>query len=219
MSRELFEEIPALVPLSFFAVGADLLYAEQLPESGAKRKKFELPDTTSFRDQEKFALFYMSWHESGINLSVEVERPLVESVYPKFAAGDALELFFDTRDLKNAGFMTRFCHHFLILPEAVQGVQAVELTRFRTDDSHPHCDGADIKVLVNERPSRYTMDIFIPASCLHGYAPLEIGKLGFAYKVHRYKGKVQDFAPATAHYLVEQQPALWSSLNCIKEKR
>ncbi len=218
MTEKVFEHLPSLSPLSFFAVESDLRQGEKKEISGLKRRHYHIPETTDYSGQENFASLYMGWSGTGITASIEVSLPLGKSHYPSLPRGDAVELFFDTRDLKSAGFATSFCHHFLFLPAPEGEISAVELTRFRTEDSHPHCSSEDLEIQVARESGSYTANIFIPAHCLHGYDPKEFRRLGFAYRIHRTKGLPQEFAPVSTHYPIEQQPSLWSTLHLVDKE-
>jgi hypothetical protein len=122
----------------------------------------------------------------------------------------------DTRDVKTAGFNTRFCHHFFFLSEPVEGLVAGEITRFRTEDTHELCDPQDLKVISSRKKNSYTMNLFIPGSCLYGYDPDQFNRLGFTYRLNRAHGFPQHFSVVSEDYQIEQQPSLWSSLRLIK---
>jgi hypothetical protein len=145
-----------------------------------------------------------------------VSQAFQRVTYPDIARGDSVELFFDTRDVKTSGFNTRFCHHFFFLPEAVDGHQAGEITRFRTEDIHELCDPKELKVKSQLKSNSYQMQIFIPAHCLHGYDSEQFDRLGFTYRINRPDGPSQHFSVVTDDYQVEQQPSLWSSVRLVK---
>lgn len=216
MTLEIFEQLPALAPLDFFALEGELNYVKASPSLKEMRKKFLLPDMSPFLAEEKFAEVALAWSESGIYICIFVDRPFEEASYPRFNEGDAVELFFDTRDLKTAGFATRFCHRFVFLPQPVQGISAQEITHFRTEDTHPLCDPADLQITSEIGKKDYSMQIFIPAHALHGYDPASFEKIGFTYRIHRAKGAPQHFALSSQHFSIEQHPRLWASFKFIK---
>jgi hypothetical protein len=161
--------------------------------------------------EDHFADVALAWNEGGIEVQVQVHQPFEGAFYPKFEEGDAVELFIDTRDLKEAGFPTRFCHHFLILPQEVQGVRALELTRFRNEDSHPLCDPEAIDVKAEMTSREYTLRISLPAEILYGYDPKTFDKMGFTYCIHRPKRESQHFSVSSKYVQVAQYPSLWAS--------
>ena len=197
----LTEKIPPLAPLYFFGLKIEL----------KRGKKTKLPDTSDFLGEERFANVLLGWTEDGLFGEVDVLKPFEEAVYPDYEAGDALELFIDTRDLKEAGFPTKFCHHFLILPYEVQGVQALELTRFREVEQRPLCDPSQIKVKTESSRRGYTVKWELPAAVLYGFDPKAFDRLGMSYSIHRPKQPAQNFAASSQFVSVAQNPSLWAS--------
>lgn len=204
------EKFPPIAPIHFFRLSVDLKYGKEITRK-LWGKGYQLPDTSSFLAEDHFADVALAWHEGGIEVQVQVHQKFEGSVYPKFEEGDAIELFIDTRDLKEAGFPTRFCHHFLILPQEVQGVRALELTRFRNEDSHPLCDPEAIRVKAEMSTRDYTLQIHLPAEILHGYDPKAFDKMGFTYAIHRPKRPSQHFAVSSSYVQISQHPSLWAS--------
>ncbi len=204
-------EISPLAPIHFFCLHVEVPYGKKVPP-----KKSLLPDTTELLGEDCFADMGMTWHEEGLFIRMHAHKKFEEVSYPKFSEGDALELFFDTRNLKEAGFPTRFCHHFLILPQEVQGVRALELSRFRGEESHPLCDPEKIEVLFRESSKEYFLDLHFPAEILHGYDPQVCDRLGFTYTVHRFKGNPQNFAVSSDYVSIAQNPSLWASCELKK---
>jgi hypothetical protein len=216
MNVEVLEELPPLAPLDFFALEAELPYAESSVAFHRKRGRFLLPDLTEWQGEEHFADVSLAWNEAGLFADLLVHKPFEEASYPRFADGDAVELFFDTRDLKTAGFATRFCHQFVFLPSAVQGILAQEISHFRTEDTHPHCDAAELQVTAEMGKKSYALRIFIPAHCLHGFEPASFGRIGFTYRIHRFNGAPQHFGLNPEYFSLEQHPRLWMSFTLIK---
>ena len=121
----------------------------------------------------------------------------------------------DTRDLKSAGFNTRFCHHFYFLAQAVEGQQAGEITHFRTEDRHPLCDSQALECQIKSSSKDYILQIFIPSQCLYGYDPKQFDRLGFTYRINRVGGHPQHFTVVSEEYQIDQQPSLWGSLRLV----
>lgn len=207
------ENVVALNPVNFFQISFDC------PHKGVKDKfspKNALPDTSSLCNEDSFAQVYLGWNLEGIEAQVTIREAYTQSVFPDVTAGDSVELFIDTRDVKTSGFNTRFCHHFFFLPEAVDGRIAGEMTRFRTEDTHELCDPSELKVSAQLKANSYVLQIFIPSSCLHGYDPEQFSRIGFAYRINRAQGSSQHFSVVTEDYQLEQQPSLWSSVKLVK---
>ena len=115
-----------------------------------------------------------------------------------------------------AGFITRFCHHFVFLPKPVDGICAQEITAFRTDDRHELCDASLLHVEGDFQKRSYSLKIFIPAECLHGYDPSSFDRLGFSYRIHRFGGDPQHFTLSSEYFVIEKEPSLWCS--CVMKK-
>ncbi|MGR3912452.1 MAG: hypothetical protein QRY71_03995 [Candidatus Rhabdochlamydia sp.] len=204
-----------LAPMHFFTLHHRIPYLEKGKDI-PMGKKYQLPSTESFLGEDHFAEAYASWNESGIKLRFIVSKPFETAVYPQFTQGDAIELFVDTRDLKDTGFATRFCHHFLILPQEVQGVRALELSHFRAEDSHPLCEPDLIITQFMESSKEYFVEITLPVEVLYGFDPTQFDKLGLTYTVHRPKGKPQHFTLSSSYVTIGANPSMWSSCHLIK---
>ncbi len=203
-----------LLPINYFSLECDCYY---LPSNEkVAQKKYMLPSTAELNCEDSFAELFMGWNEEGLSLAIKVKQKLQESCYPNPEEGDSVELFLDTRDIKSAGFNHRFCHHFVFLPQSVDGVHAAEITHFRTEDIHELCDSHDLKVKVTEKKSSYEMEIWVPAKCLHGYDASQCDRLGFSYRVNRCGRDPQHFSLHSAEYQVVQNPSQWSRMRLIR---
>jgi hypothetical protein len=210
------EEFAPLTPINFFQLSADCHY---LPPTTSfptlikqNAKKYLLPDTSHLCSEKAFAEVSLGWNEEGLEAFVKVNRPFKRACYPEVVRGDSVEFFIDTRDVKTTGFNTRFCHHFFFLAEGVDGKFCGEITRFRTEDSHPLCDSNELKVKSLMQSTDYTLNIFIPRHCLNGYDPNQFKRLGFTYRINQAEGFSQHFTVVTEDFPIEQQPSLWGSL-------
>ncbi|MCP5469485.1 MAG: hypothetical protein H7A36_03150 [Chlamydiales bacterium] len=194
----MLEDLVPLEPLHFFDIELDVGKEETL-----------LPDFL----ETGLAKVYMWWAHNGVHLRFEIARVFDQ---PHFPAGDCIELFFDTRDVKSAT-ITRFCHHFFVLPEKVDGEQAGEVTRFRTEERHPLASPDALKVHSKKEKGKRIVGIFVPKEALYGYDPSQFGRLGFTYKVVGQDGKTQVLSASSEDFSVEQHPQLWASLILIKD--
>lgn len=199
--------LPSLYPETFFSSSVKGYKADKLG-TGWNKRKFLLPDTSLVLSEEKFADVYFFWNEQGIGICSEVEVGFTDCFYPKFQEGDCLEIFIDTRDLKNANVIGRFCHHFVFLPVEVQGVRAMEVTHFRNEDKHPLADSSLLFVDVELGKKRYKISTFIDRQALFGYDPMAFSRLGVAYRIRRMHAPAQHFPTS----FLERQPSLWTTI-------
>lgn len=218
----MFEDKPIqLTPAGFFALGFD---CRRLPAAAKGSDphpmpsfpKYALPDTSFLCHEKSFAEVAMGWSEDGLAFQAKVKASPIQSSFPSIENGDSIELMIDTRDLKSAGFNTRFCHHFFFLPQTIEGHTAGEITRFRTEDIHPLCDPSDLYSQAKVAGKEYAVKIFIPAKCLLGYDPRQFDRLGFTYRINRFSGASQHFSVVTEEYPIDQQPSLWSSIRLVE---
>lgn len=208
----LSEDFNYLRPVSFFQLTGHVRYCDP-KNKGALSAKYRLPRTEFLCGEDGWADVAIGWNEQGLRVQLETSCAFEHAVYPRIQDGDSLELFIDTRDIKNSGFNHRFCHHFFLLPKKVDGHQAGEITRFRTEDAHELCDG---KALVVEQLGKRKWQLFIPNHCLFGYDPDQFQRLGFSYRLNRRGGATQHFTASSQELAVEQQPALWSSQRLVQ---
>ena len=213
MKNDVLERVAPLLPIDFFALGFSIPYVKK-----PFTKLAPLPDTSELLNEESFAKLFLGWSEEGIFVELRVSQEFQEAHYPNFAGGDSLELFFDTRDVKSAGFATRFCHHFVLLPQEVQGIQVQEVTHFRSEDTHPLCDSHQIDLQTDFGKSHYQLRVHFPPETLHGFDPNVCHRLGFTYKVNRTHGDPMHFSVSSHNLNIAQQPSLWVSLQLEAKK-
>lgn len=210
------DSIP-FTPINFFQISLDcrkINSTSQAPFALNQKNisRHLLPETGSMTGEICFGDVAIGWSFEGIELYVMVKQPYLKSCYPNYDKGDSFELCIDTRDVKTSGYNTRFCHHFVFLPEAVEGLQGVELTKFRTEDAHELCNPKDLQVKATFKSDYYILQCFIPAHCLSGYDPEQFERLGMTYRINRSSGRPQHFAVVAEDYKFQEQPSLWASL-------
>jgi hypothetical protein len=202
-AKAFLENMDPFFPADFFTCNAEVQYGKE---------GFLLPDVSELLGEEKFIAFTLSWTEEEIAGSVLVKSPMTSSSFPDYDKGDAIEVFIDTRDNKKVGCPTRFCHQFVFLPFEVDGVTALEVTRFRPEDAHELCEASLLHTDVKKEKEGYSLFFTLPKDVLHGYDPLQFPRLGFAYKVHRYKKEAGHFPFSSKRFSPLQNPSLWASL-------
>jgi hypothetical protein len=213
----MFEDLPSLCPVQFFGINADC----QFLAKGALKtdKQYLLPSASELLNEEAFADVYAAWNFDKIKFLIDVHVPFKHVGDGDIRAGDSVELFIDTRDLKSKGTISRFCHHFVFYPGEVQGFYGREITRFRNDDTHRLCHPEDLTVTPKIKNSSYSLEIEIPAHCLTGYDPMTFPRIGFTYQINRADGLPQHFAVSSEEYVIEQHPATWGTLKLIESDR
>jgi len=210
----MFEEVPSLSVLSFFNVKDDIFYAKNSLE--ITDKKYLLISSAPFLAEEKFCDVHMGYNNHALYFHFKIDKPFEDVNITDFQKGDSVEIFIDTRDIKDKTIISQFCHHFVFFAEEVNGVMGKEITRFRTDEVHPLCSPKDLKVNAHFSKKSHILDIEIKSSALFGYDPTSFERMGFTYRVNRKGGDPQHFAVSSSEYKIELQPSLWSSLIFLK---
>ena len=207
--EESLDQISPILPIDFFTVTYGVQEGEW--KKGCQ-KKHRLPDFSDFLYENSFVHVRMGWNQKGLMFTVEIEKPFEECFFPEFRKGDSVELWIDTRDLKSAGFVTRFCHHFVFLPKPIENIQTKEVTTFRTEDRHELADLSECFVHSEFFRKSYQMEIALPSECIYGYDPVSFDRLGFAYRINGVKKEPNHFTVSSEYLHVEQHPNRWASL-------
>lgn len=197
------EKVLALHPSQFIAIAIDVV----------KDKECEV-SAVAFEGDAR-SVVKLRWNEKGVYISIHFDSAFQDVFYPEFTQGDAVEIFLDTRDMKQMGRMTRFCHHFLALPKKINGVQALELSRFRNEDAHEHCDPKDIGIKTEFAKKSFIVKMELPQEILYGYNPNEFRRLGFAYRIHRKGFEAEQFPLPMRAAPLEKYPGYWSTLHLL----
>lgn len=177
-----------------------------------------LPDLMSVEGLHTFANVYMSWDDSGLYFGVDVKNKTQYKLDPrKPTEGDCLELFIDTRDVKEHR-ANRYCHRFYFLPGGIGktikkpiGRQtAVEEAR----EQAPPCPEDAIEARLRVLKKSYQMEIKIPASGLNGFSPREFNRLGFTYLLHDAQRGTQSWS-SRADMGVDRDPSTWGTVELM----
>ncbi len=215
-AEALIGEMDSFYPADFFICKEPIFYSEDKSNFMKKGRKNNLPDFSDLLAEEPFFTLSISWNEDCLMGYAVVEKPFESSFFPDYAKGDSLEVFIDTRDNKEARFASSFCHAFVFFAKETEGALGAEVTRFRLEDSHPICDPADILVESTVEKESYKIFFSLPSAVLHGYDPSQFDRLGFACRVHRYKGPSGHFPVSSKAFDPLQNPSLWASLTLVK---
>lgn len=185
------DEISSISPLQFFSFSYPIPFAKKLPEKGLFIEPYLLPCMADFLGEEAFADCAICWNKSGLELAIKIDSKRKE--------GDQVELFIDTRDRKDLGFINRYCHHFLFT------TIGEEVTKLRADQTRKLASPHNLHVTIDENKIK----IRIEAEALFGFA--EATRLGFTYIIKNGE-QLQHFSVSSKDYAVASHPSLWASL-------
>ncbi|MCF7852460.1 MAG: hypothetical protein K9M07_04375 [Simkaniaceae bacterium] len=212
------EDLLPLSPAIFFDMTVEVPYAKDLDFKGAFKGKHLLLDLGEMLNEERFAQCAAAWSEHGLQFLYDVEVPFTCSEYPNFEKSDCVEICIDTRGLKDARAIHRFCHHFLVLAAADLDTSALEITRFRGEDKHELCEPSAIQVEREFHSKGYRLKVTLPSAILHGFDPIDVSLIGFTTVIHRAKGEPQHFHLSNRDFQVLLTPMLYANLHLTRPK-
>ena len=178
---------------AFFSFAAPCRYRGEAPrvdgDLGDWDSSFRLPDLLGLEGEKPFAELLMAWNDDGLYFAVSVAGKKSFTIDPKnYWQGDCLELWIDTRDVKDAHTANRFCHHFFFLPggSGRDGRKPIgrQTAIDRAREQAPPCPEEEIAVGLKRLKRSYRLEISLPAAGLHGFEPREFDRLGFNYVLH-----------------------------------
>ncbi len=165
---------------------------------------------------EPLADVYWGWNEDGFYVAFDVPcragRPRCD--IKRWWKGDGVRLCLNTRDAPEIKRATRFCHFFYALPLGggtdgklpVLGAHRMSHAK----EPPPPIDASRVKVAAIVERSRYSLELGIPAECLHGWNPVEHPRIGVFYKV-------KDLQRGSQHLTVDDElgwnvdPSTWAT--------
>ena len=175
----------------------------------------KLPDLMGVEGMQSFASLYMAWNDDGLYLGLEVKKKSRYKLDPKnFAEGDCLELFLDTRDLKETHRANRYCYHFYFLPggRGREGTKPIgrQTTIDNAREQAPPCPEEAIETGLRRLKRSYQMEIKLPTLGLHGFQPREFDRLGFTYLLHDSELGLQSWSAGRDQATTD--PSSWGTI-------
>ena len=212
-----------LLPQSFwFRLSVPCRRVDSVPKSAGKRlldmpDECRLPQTPLLDGLKPWADVRVAWNAKGLAIEVEAEGKL-DAVWsddrPEAFCG--MHVWVDTRDTRDVSRATRFCHRFDArvvrgkTQDAVQvSVQQKPIARAVADAPISHGDA--ILAKVERLKTKWRLELFLPAECLHGYDPETNRRLGFAYQVSDADRESQ-YLGVGREFPLGENPSLWSTL-------
>jgi hypothetical protein len=176
-----------------------------------------LPELMGVEGQRSFASLYLSWDEETLYLGLEVKGKSRYKIDPKnYWQGDCLELWIDTRDVKDSHRANRYCHHFYVLPggRGRDGLSPIarQVSIDRAREQAPPCPEESIQVALKRLKRGYQLELGLPASGLNGYQPREFNRLGFNYALRDAELGLQSWAASRE---LSADPSTWGTLELL----
>lgn len=217
--------IDAICRRAFFQFEITIGYRAPMPLIDGDVSKWDrrylLPPLVELEGTEPFADVYAAWNEDGLVVAFDVPRrpwPL-RSDPSQWWKLDGVRICVDTRDARENRRATRFCHFFYVLPTGggprgdrpVVGLHRMSRSREVT----PVSDVTAVKAATRQRRSGWGLEVAIPASCLHGWDPVEQPRIGFFYKI-------KDIYHGSQHLTVDDElgwnadPSTWATAVLVR---
>ena len=180
-------------------------------------ERHKLPDLGGLEGADSFAEVYLGWRDEGLYIGVDVQGKAGLKVEPKRPLkGDGIQVWVDTRDVRDAHRASRFCHHFFFLPGGGRrkGAAAGQVRIRRARSQGKPCEPQAITVVSKIRSSGYRLSAHLPADVLHGFDPEDNTRIGFTYRIADSFLGLQSWA-AEDPLPVSYDPSLWGTLQLV----
>lgn len=152
-------------------------------------RRFMLPALVELEGEEPFADVYAAWNDEGFLAAFDItgRRGALSCSEDEWWKHDGVRLCIDTRDAREARRATRYCHLFYFMPQGggrggklpLAGVHKMN----RAKELHAPIDSAELRVAAQVHRTGYSLEVFIPGTCLTGWNPAEHPRIGLFYKV------------------------------------
>lgn len=182
--------------------------------------KYILPQFNALEGKQPPVEVRMAWDESGLAMAFIVtgkKRPL-DCRVPLTDSGDSVQLWLDTRDMRQVHRAARSCHQFAIFPtgggrklnEAVLLPVPIHLAK-----ENPKNMEASYYFTRSEINTKgYILECVFPAESLTDFRPDDYPTLGIAWEIQdRDLGDITLSAPSPAPF--QSDPAFWCTLNLV----
>jgi hypothetical protein len=214
----------ALLPQAFwFRIAVPCQRVDDIPRPARLGRLLELPEATSLPDfmqlegQSSWAQVRVGWNPRGLGIAVLAEGTAPEQLDRARPEGFAAAvLCIDTRDTRNVARATRFCHRFRASLQPASGrgkldVKVVQQKISQATADSPLCDPERILARAELGPSRWMLEVFLPAEALNGFDVEVNRRIGFSYQISDHIRDDQFFTVGR-DFPMNENPSLWSTL-------
>ncbi len=206
---------------AFFNFSWACPYREEPPSTDGELQnwgeQFRVPDLMAIDGRVAFADVYAAWNERGLYFFANFRKAAAARVDGRRPLeGDGLQIWVDTRDVRNAHRASRYCHHFYFLPGKDKRKSRGGQVRIRHARAHAKlCEPEELPSACRVHGIGYGMEVHLPAEKLTGFDPEEIRRLGFTYVLKDQKLGRQ-YWTADEPLPVSYDPSLWGTIELVK---
>jgi hypothetical protein len=183
--------------------------------------EYALPDLSALEGQPGWADVRAGWSEHGLGLVITTrgkKRPAYCQP-SRMNESDGLRVWINTRHNAEVRRGTRFCHQFAILPfgrgkknaEPVVG----QLVLGRAREQAPTATEGLVAAESSLHGQNYRLAVFFDAAALNGWAPKDVGRIGFTYRLWDHEFGEQALSN-TEEMPIAEDPSLWAVLEFVK---
>ena len=179
-----------------------------------------LPNLSALEENEPPVDVYAAWNEAGLAFRFHIREKKQEPWCrpTRIEDSDGVQLWIDTRDVRNVHRAGRFCHRFVFLPS--DGTEAnkpiVEwLSIHRAKEQPTPIPVEELKVASEITADGYLLQVFLPAHVLTGFDPEDHRVLGLNYAVRDRELGGHTLSPGPP-FPFEHDPSLWVGLELVK---
>ena len=159
---------------------------------------------------------YAAWSAEGLAFRFEV-REKKQDIWcrpSRIEDSDGVQLWIDTRDVRNVHRASRFCHRFVFLPtdgtdDGRPIAEWLSIHRAKEQPAPVHVE--ELKIASEITPDGYRMQVLLPAHVLTGFDPEDHRILGVNYVVRDRELGNHTLSPGPP-FPFEQDPSLWVGL-------
>ena len=204
---------------AFFAYSFPCPYRPDPPRIDGNLRDWDntcrIPDLMGLEGLKSYAVLYSAWNDEGLYFALQVRGKTRYKIDPRnYAQGDCLELWLDTRDLKDVHRANRYCYHFYFLPggSGKDGKAPIgrQTSIERAREQAPPCPEESIQVGLRRLKKSYQMEIKLPAEGLNGFQPQDFNRLGFTYLLHDVELGLQSWS-AGRELAAAEDPSTWGT--------
>ncbi|QDV33096.1 DOMON domain-containing protein [Tautonia plasticadhaerens] len=214
---------PPLIPPSFyFRPSMRCPRVDGIPRGG-KGRLLGLPESCALPcfglidGRAPWAEVRAAWNPEGLAVSVEVTgKPGTLLHAPdRPEDSDGVQLWVDTRDTRDIHRASRHCHRFIasVVPGKGKALDAAvrQAKIARATADAPTADPGPIRSTAERTRTGYRLELFLPASVLHGFDPETNRRLGFCYRVTD-PDRGDQHLTVGREFPVGEDPSLWATL-------
>ena len=162
---------------------------------------------------------YMGWHEEGLYIAAEVFDSYIETAGSdaRWWTRDNIEMWLSTRPVTaDQQMYNQFCSQFFFVPE----VNPTDGRLGTVGQWHRPGDAIKDNLIPHPRiqqstrllPGRYVVEMFIPASALNGWDPLNHPEMAFNLHIRNFHLSSDHFWSAPKELATQNRPGTWGTI-------